>query len=203
MPTISTSTELANLALAHIGKVPIDDIDDNTESAEICKAFYPIVRQIFLRQSKLHISRKEVALALAAGETSNVYTYVYGVPADIMFPIKIWNGDTSAAPIIYEINTHSSLTSSVLKTDYADAILIYAVDITNLTRYSADDVLAMSFLFASFIAMPLKVDKELKVLAQNDYIVALSVAIANDKNAQSIDVVNNSRFSSIEDSRQT
>lgn len=197
-----TKTILANMALAHIGKVPIDKIDDPTETAEWCKLFIDIVRQAFIRQSKLYCTRKEVALSPAAGETSSVYDYVYGMPSDCLAPIEIWNGDKTADPIRYEIGTHSSLTSKVIKTDEEGAVFIYSVDITNLDVYMPDAILAMSYLLAIHIAMPLKVDNALKASLSNDYIAALSIAMANDQNDQNLDIVNNARFSTIEDSRQ-
>jgi hypothetical protein len=200
--TVSTNTDLANLALSHVGKTFIDSIDDNEEPAEVCKKWVDIARQLFLKQSKLHLAQKEVALAIAADETSNVYDYVYTAPADSIALVEIWNGNTASDPVLYKTGTHSSLNSTVIKTNWEDAILFYVVDIPNLTRYNVVDHIAMSYLLASLIAMPLKIDAQLTATIEAKYLVALSVAIANDKNSQSIDIVNNARFNSIENSRR-
>jgi hypothetical protein len=195
-------TELANMALSHNGIARIDDIDDNQESAEICKLFIPVARQQFLRQSKLYLSRKEQALSLASGEESEVYDYVYVLPSDCLQPIKIWNGNIASDPVRYEIGTHSNLTSSVVKTNYEGAILFYSTDIENLNVYKMDAILAMSYLLAALTVMPLKVDKQLTEINEGKYLIALSIASANDKNSQSVDVVNSDRFKTIENSRR-
>ena len=198
-----TPTDLANMALAHIGKTRVDSITDNTETAEYCLAFLPTIRQMFIEQSQLHKTRKEEYLAIAAGETldSERYDYIYQVPVDMLTPIKIWNENTASSPVIYEIATHSSKTSSVILTSKEDAILIYSIDIKNLNVFNAYDIIAMSYLLASFIVMPLKVDDRVLQKMEANYQLALSIAISKDRNSQSIDVVNNARFDDIERSR--
>jgi len=197
-----TNLEILNMALVHAGANRVDSVSDPVVGAEIGSLFINIARQTFIQQSKLSKTIKESALALADGETSNIYTYVYTLPADCLNPVKIWNGNVGSDPVIYEIGTHSLLTSSVIKTDYEDAILIYSVDIENLNVFTAADHLAISYLLASYLAMGLKLDDRRASLLEQKYITALSVAIANDRNGQSVDYINNARFDSITNSRQ-
>jgi hypothetical protein len=192
-----TSTELANMALAHIGHASIDNIADTTEAAEICNSFYNTVRQLFLKHSKLYISRKDAELALASGETSNIYDYVYALPADCLIPIKIWQNNQSTSQIIYELGIHSSGTSIVVKSDYQDLVLIYSIDITNLDVYNTDDIIAMSYLLAKFIAEPLKKDERLTERMAAKYNTALSVSFANDRNSQSVNVLDSDQFKDV------
>jgi hypothetical protein len=201
---INTPTDLVNLALAHIGSTKVDSITDEKEPSEYGLIFWPLARQIFLQQSKIHKSRKEEALSLAAGETSNIYDYVYHYPNDIMMPIKIWDGGTSTEKVIYEIGTHSSLTSSVLKTDKESAVLIYCTDIVNLNVFNVLDILAMSYMLAILMVMPLKKEDELLIKLEVAYRIALSNAIVNDRNSQKLDVLDiENQFSWILDARKS
>lgn len=197
-----TDTELANMALAHNGVAPVDDIADKKPSAESCLSFIKIARQTFIIQSRLHSARKEIALALSSGEASEIYDYIYDEPADCIDIIEIWNGDITADPVIFETGAHSSKTKTVIKTDKEEAVLIYLVDITNLNVFKPADIIAISYLLGSFITMPNKKDRELKAYLEAEYRAALSVAIQKDRNSQGIDVVNNDRFKSIENSRR-
>lgn len=182
-----TQLELYNMALAHIGKTPLDSLSDNTESRIYCDAFYEITRKLFLKQSKLHLARKEKALSLASGESSVRYGYIYDMPADCEYPLYIY---PESSDIEYVVESKSTLTSRVIKTDEPDATLVYVTDISNLNVYSPDDIIAMSYLLASFIVMPLKVDRQLKTINENEYLVALSVSQANDANMQGTRTIN-------------
>jgi hypothetical protein len=199
-----TPTDLANMALAHIGNTKIDSITDDKEPAEYATIFWPVARQLFLQESKIHKSRKEQALAIAAGETSNIYDYVYEYPNDVLVPLKVWDGGTNTEKIIYEIGTHSSLTSSVLKTNKESAVLMYCTDITNLNVYNTLDILAISYMLAILIVMPLKKEDELLIKLEKAYQITLSNAIVNDRNAQKLDVLDvENQYSWILDARKS
>jgi hypothetical protein len=184
-----TELEVYNMALAHNSKAPLDSTSGTTEAHVYCNAFWDTVRKLFLKQSKLHLARKEVELAPAAGETTSKYDYVYGLPADCIHPIKIWAGSETATPVKYEIEAHSSGTSKVVKTDDSSPTLIYMRDITNLNMYNPDDIIALSYLLAVYICMPLNNDNQLTALLEDKYVFALSAAQANDGNMQSKDVL--------------
>ena len=199
-----TPTDLVNMALAHIGSTRVDSITDSGEPQEYGLLFWPIARQLFIQQSKIHKARKEEALSLAAGEDSEIYDYVYHYPTNILVPISIWPGGTSSEKVKYETGTHSSLTKSVIKTDKEDAVLIYCTDITNLDVFNPLDILAISYMLAILLVMPLKKEDDLLVKLEAGYRIALSNAIVNDRNSQQKDVLDiENQFSWILDARKS
>jgi hypothetical protein len=198
-----TKLEVFNMALAHIDKPALDSTDGTTEAHVQCNAFWDTVRQLFLKQSKLHLARKEIGLALASGETSERYDYVYALPVDCLHPIKIWAGSESGTPIKYVIEAHSSGTSKVVKTDELTPTLIYMIDIDHVPMYNPDDIIAMSYLLAVYIGNPLKGEDIQRTNAlEQKYIFALGEAKANDGNMQSVDKMDvDNQFNGFETAR--
>lgn len=182
-----TSTDVANKAInENLGVPTIDDIDDVEDpSAVNAKKAYEPARKLYLRMADPSFARKEVALALATGETSIKYDYVYGYPAGGLFLREIWNGTTNNDPRIeYEIGLHSSGSSNVILTDQADAVIFQTVDVTNLNLWQPDDITALALLWAMNLAMPLKRDRQLRLQMREEYLAALAIAKTNNKRNQ-------------------
>jgi hypothetical protein len=183
-----TDTEVANKALDHLGEPRINDIDDDTDATAIkCEEHFDDSRKYFLREAAPGFARKEVALAISAGETlpTEMYDYIYGYPSDCIGIRQIYNPNGVDAPrVVFEIGNHSNKTSQVILTDQEDAILIYTVDVVNLNLYSPDDILALSYALAWHIAMPITRNRELRQEMQQYFVALLSVSRKNNLNTQ-------------------
>lgn len=194
----STDTDVANIALDHLGLPRISDIDDtNNNSAIKCKFHFDDSRKLYLREAAPAFARKEKALAIEAGETlpSEKYDYVYEYPSDCLGVREIWNTAGKDAPaIIFEIGAHSNKISKTILTDQEDAILIYTTDIENLNMFSHDDIEALAYLLAWKVAMPLTRKRELRIEMQQNFNISLALAKKNNMKTQNVKLKKLTRY---------
>jgi hypothetical protein len=192
-----TETNIANKSgTKHLGIPAIDDIDSTSNNvAKVFKANIEDARKIFLRDAAPGFARKELSLALAANETSEIYTYVYAYPSDCLKIREIWNGTTNDDPRIdFETGAHSSGTSEVILTDREDALLIYTRDITNYDMFAPDDIEAVAILLAWMSVMVLKRDKDLLARLERKYAIALGISKKNNKREQHVKLPDNNKY---------
>jgi len=199
---ISTSTDLINKALGeHLEMPRIDSIDDTSDPVAVeAKAVYDPARLEVLRALEPSFGRKEVALALATGETSVKYDYVYGYPADSLKLAEIWNESTNDSPRIeYEVSRHSSGSSNVILTNKESAVIFHTVDVSNLSLWTSDAIEVFAVLVASKLAAssPIR-DIELSLAKKNEYLAALAIARTSNKTDQHKKLP---KFSKYEDAR--
>lgn len=178
---LDTSTDIVNRALSLNGIKAIDDIDDNTPEAKECKALYEPARRNYLRIAGPSFARQEASLSIASGQTSSIFTYVYAYPADCIMSREIINTTGRSGRVSYKKGTHSSLTSSVILTNKASAVLEYTVDITTLTAYSDDDKDALvTYLAMKIAASPINYDPELEKQFETKFLGLLQITNIND-----------------------
>lgn len=176
-----TSTDLANNALDRIGVPNIDDIDSASDpNAVKAKRAYTYARQKHIVNAAPRF-RKEVYLAPATGESSQVWSYVYGYPTDCLDIREIWNETDQDDPRIeFEEGLHSNGSSLTILTNQEDALLIYTADVTLLPLFRITDTDAIEVLMASKLAMSIKRDKELAREKFVEYKLALGVALTTN-----------------------
>jgi hypothetical protein len=182
-----TSTDLSNKALGNISMSKIDSIDTVGDAISIaCKDNYDDTRLEYLRQADPSFARREIALALASGEESVKWQYVYAYPANTLVLREIWNGAGNNSPKVeYVIGSHGSLTSSVILTNQATPTMFVTVDIENLNVWPASDILAFSYLLASKLASSdIKKDMQLSDLMMNRYLAAMAMSKATSRQEQ-------------------
>lgn len=188
---MSTSTDWANDALSEIGISAIDSIDDvdNPESIE-CKRLFDVSRKQYLREADPGFARREVALALASGETSNIYDYVYALPSDSLKLRYIWNTGTDVEPVIeFVTSSNTAKNSTLIMTDQEEAIMVYTADIEDLNMFNDDDRAAVVSLMASKLAeSPLKRDQVLASNKKQEYLFKVAQAKTNNKRDQHKDL---------------
>lgn len=179
---ITTSTDMANEALRLIGSNSIDSIDDEKAEARTCKAIYDDSRKYYIRLANPTFARKEIALALASGETSSIYDKVYSYPSDCMIGREIFNPAGRNDMIAWQRGAHNSLDSSVVRTDQVGAVFIYSVDITNLVAWPDDAKNALAYYMAMKLASsPIKRDASKEQEMKANFLGSLEIARANDK----------------------
>lgn len=189
-----TSTDLANQTLDHLGIPSIDSIDTvGDEVSEKCKGTYEQTRKAYLREAAPGFAKLEVDLALASGETSSKYDYVYAEPADSLKLRNIYSSDPQTK-IPYEMASHSSKTSNVITTDKEDAVMFYTVDKDNLDTWPPDDILALSYFWAMKLAMPLKKDRNLMNDNRTLYLGVLAMSQKNNKREQHTELPDDDKY---------
>lgn len=150
-----SETEIANLALRHLGQgVEISDLStDPTAAGRALRKFYADARDELLREADWSFARKYAPFVLIAQdppEASPEWGYSYQVPPDALRVLKIRSGlrpGLAEPPIPFEV-----VEGGKLYTTIEDAKAIYTARVTNPASYPADFTLALSLRLAAYIA---------------------------------------------------
>ncbi len=152
-------TDICNLALNHIGREQIADLNEDTEAARTCKLHYDMQRQVLLRAYTWSFAKKHVKLAELDVKTPG-WKYTYGYPNDCVMARKIYNEDHTW--LLLEKNFPGNMdqvllndNTKALVCNHADAYLEYTYDAKDTNMFPADFAQALSYYLASAICMPL------------------------------------------------
>lgn len=152
---MSTKTEICNLAIAHLGVgAPIADLDtDNSNEAEALRRFYPVARDMMLRELPWGFAKKTAVLGLIEEDPTDEWGYSYTYPSDCVMIRKLQSAvrvDSTDNLEPYEI-AHKDGALCIF-TDVEDAVLQYTVRIPHDQLFPADFVMAFSLKLAILIA---------------------------------------------------
>lgn len=190
----SNKTEIANLALSHLGVgTDIDSLDtDDSAEAKACRRFYETSKDEILRLAPWPFATKFATLSLITDfndddHETDEWDYVYQYPSDCVFLRRILSGnrkDTNTSDVEFKI-VHNEVGSRIY-TDMEEAEVEYTVRATNVEKWPADFAMALSFRLAAYIAPrvtggdPYKMsDRVLKF-----YTLSHSIAAANAFNEE-------------------
>lgn len=149
--SVASSTELANLALSHLGSSNlITALDDRTTEARMCNLWWPTVRDDVLRSFPWPFAIRTADLALVETFTTGDWGYSYTAPADALRLIRSPYGSTRNPS--FESETRYRIADGLLYLDQDLATIEYVERITDMTLYPADVVTALSYLLAARIA---------------------------------------------------
>ena len=152
---MSSTTEIANMAISHLGiGKEIANLDtEQSEEAAACRRFYEVAKQSTLADHDWAFATKEAVLGLITAAPNSEWNFSYRYPVDCLNMRRIKSGmrtDTSKSRIPYKILIDGS--GRVIYTDQEDAEVEYTQDITTAEFFSAEFNLALSFRLASYIA---------------------------------------------------
>ena len=149
-------TDICNLALNHIGRERIADLNEDTEPARTCRMHYDLVRKTLLRDYTWSFARKHTKLALLNVDTPG-WAFTYSYPNDCVIARKLYNEDESW--VILEKNLPGNMDETLvndntkaLVCNYADACLEYTYDVKDANLFPADFSQALSYYLAAAIA---------------------------------------------------
>lgn len=173
----ASSTEIANLALSHVGvAVEVQNVDtESTAEARAVRAFYEQARDEVLRAFPWPFATVIAALQLVTDYTAEItttypeYGYAYRYPADCLRLLKIRSGAgqwIGVGPLqwVTTTNTLAYLGQRVrtkIISDAAGALILadqttpyaeYVQRVTDVSRFAPDFVSALSFYLAALIA---------------------------------------------------
>lgn len=190
----SSNTEIANMALAHLGNgKDIADLDtENSSEARSIRRFYNVAREATLSDFPWPFATKYQALALVSeyGDTGHVtdeYDFAYRYPATCLMIRRIKSGnrnDDRQDRVEYKIAQDDS--GQLILTDADEAEVEFTTLIESESRYSPDFALALSLRLAVYAAPQLTKGDPFKLgdRAMNLYLQAISRAQANAANEQ-------------------
>ena len=146
----ASETEIANLALNHLGVSPIASFDEDSTEAEAMKLTYPTIRDVVLRDFRWPFATKFATLGLVERDPiGDEWSLSYRKPGDSLMLRRILSGartDSRQSRIPYKESTDSG--GKLILTDQEDAIVEYTQKITDTLLFPPDFTLALSYRLA-------------------------------------------------------
>lgn len=172
------NTDICNLALSYLGNQGILSINDNTQTARLCKTHYEHCRRIVLRSYTWGFAKKVEQLAQVDEKVAG-WGYVYAYPQKCLgirfiFPEELARVK-SAKRSEFETVCLSDDTQGIA-TDVQNAWCEYTYDLTNAERFSEEFIEALARLLASHMAIELTGNTNIQDNNYQLYQAALNLA---------------------------
>ena len=196
---MSTTTEIANLAISHLGNgKEIGNLEtENSQEANAIRRFYETSRDEMLRLFDWPFATKFVALSLIEEDPTDEWGFSYQYPSDCLKFRRILGAGRNPINknrLIYR--TAYGTAGQIVLTDIEDAEAEYTMGVTDTSRFTPDFVMALSYRLAAYVAAritkgdPFQMTKSIQQL----YYTSLSIAQANAMNEQQPDSYPDSEF---------
>lgn len=160
-----TKTDLCNLALSSIGEAIITDINDDNESARLCRQFYDRTRQLVLRQYPWSFARRIERLAEVEGIVKTkgyAYTYMYPEKALFIYAVDKEPFITTTAQVERPYYTHENFevfnkdeSTKIIACEIEKAFCDYVYDCEDPDIFDSLFVEALVHKLAADLSMPL------------------------------------------------
>lgn len=154
----TSKTEIANLALSHLGVgKEIANLDtENSQEAATMRRFYETCRLAMMRDFPWPFATKFAVLGLVASPPTEIeeeWLFSYRYPSDCLKMRRIVSGvsvglETRQSRVLYQLGNDT--TGELIYTNKEHAKAEYTLDIKTVERYSDDFVLAFSLRLASY-----------------------------------------------------
>lgn len=173
----SSTTQIANLALARIGQTRIASLDEESTEARWANELYPTARDYATEQPSMiwRHSKRTVTLAQTDNDRDDDFTYAYERPSDCVsfrYILPQDGGFDPRYPIRFECE------GDVIYTDEALARGVYARQVTDVTKFVPSFTDAVSWYLAHLLVQPLRQENRLLEVTLGGYGRALAHAIA-------------------------
>lgn len=171
----ASSTQIANLALAHLGQSRIESISDTDAEARWCLELYPQARDYVTELYLWRYAKTTVALSETTNDRDSDYTYAYTRPSDALcvhYLLPEYGAFDPTAPIRFECE------GTVIYTDEADARVVYAKQVTDTTKFPPSVDAAIAWYLAHLLVQPLRQENALLRTTLDGFERAVSHAIA-------------------------
>lgn len=156
----SSEVDIYNLALSAIGaRALLSTKDDTGREGEVCRLWYPEVRQQLLHAAPWSFAtgahrmteakERDVAEDWVEADPEPGWRFTYTIPTDMLRPRYLTTFDR------FKLTTDTSGTAVIVSND-EEAILIYTVNHTDVGKWDANFTMAIGYALASHIALPLQ-----------------------------------------------
>jgi len=171
---MTSIVDICNLALGNIRAGNIQNLNEASLEAQVCKQRYDICRDYMLRQYPWGFAHKVEALALLS-YTPKEWCYAYSQPADALYVKHIVpNIDISTERTSYYRDEYEQIdiryagrfeipyelgmddnNQRIILTDEVNACAAYTQDLKDTTRFDSSFIQALAWYLASEIAIPI------------------------------------------------
>lgn len=182
---MASQTQICNLGLSRIGtRSTIASINEQSEEGRACKLHYTPALEATLEAYDWNFARKRKALALASGEESNVWDYVYVQPTDCVAARAIEDTlNPGIREIPFEVASNDALDEGRILTNQEEATLIYTARVTNTLRFSPTFVIAFSWQLGAALAIQLLQKRDLRDDCLKMFAASLATSLTANANA--------------------
>ena len=149
---MTTPTELANMALAHLGQARISDISERSPAAEHCRRAIDHVRRLCLRDYDWNFAIRRATLTAAEAPPEFDWGYEYPLPSDCLRVISVNQRPGGTRLTDYAIEGRAILSNS------ADCRVRYIRDVTDPTLWDSMFSSYFCYRLAAAIAPSLRLD---------------------------------------------
>ena len=152
MPLVNT--DIANMALGHIGGGRIDNVDqDRSSDAALVRTYFDVARRAELETYDWSFARRFQALPEDTQDAVGQWQYAYIIPADCLAARRLQKDRTiySEQRIPYELAASDDGVRLLLMTNMPEAVLRYTFDQKNVATFTTNFVMALSHRLAAYI----------------------------------------------------
>lgn len=142
----TTETDLANLALGHLGCARISELLENSPQAEHCRRMWGNCRDRLLRQYPWNFATKRVRLSALGQAPAFEWARAYQLPGDCLKVLEV-NGCAAGVG-----NTPFQIEAGAILTNFADCRLKYTRRIDQVSAWDAAFCELFSYELAKDIA---------------------------------------------------
>lgn len=197
---MALNTEVANLALHHIGitEKSIANLEtENSVEARVCRRFYELALEAVLRDYSWPFATKFESLNLIEENPNIEWQYAYSYPSDCMKIRRMVSGikdESSEERTPYKIANLDG--QKVILTDQVEAAIEYVAKITDPNLMSSDFVSAFSLRLGHYIAPSLTGGDPFKLgeRCKREYIEEISEAKSNAFNEEQPELTDESSY---------
>ncbi len=144
---ISSSTEVCNLALGHLGEASITSLDEDTTAARACALHYAMTRDELLRSHRWNFATTRAALVLLDASPAFGWSYQYQLPSDFLRVLEV--NDSEAGDVI---SGEWIIEGRVLLTSWDAVQLVYIRQILDVSQFDALFVQALALKLAVYLS---------------------------------------------------
>jgi hypothetical protein len=185
---MASKTAICNLALSNLGIsqfiIDVDLPSEKSNQARTCRLWYDQCVQFALEDFDWNFARKRIPLAEIDTTPPSVWAKVYAYPSNCAAARYIEvpgnRRPTIDERIPFEVASETNIDGGdykVIYTDVVQPVLVYTKLITDPNQFDAQFVMALSWLLAANIAMPLSVKPSLGAQAAANYQASKQTAI--------------------------
>lgn len=184
---MASVVQVCNMALSHIGseaRVSSISPPDGSVEAGHCATFYDLARTELIEPGTWRFALARAALAQLTND-STTWLYAYALPSDcqralrILTPgtaLTVFTQDTVDVSPTDEGSADFTIEGDVLYSNEPDAVLVYSRDVTDVSRFPASFISALSYMLASYVAGPIIKGNEGTKIGDAMRVRALSIA---------------------------
>jgi hypothetical protein len=177
---MASEVKICNTSLSHLGAYLINSLSDASQEARQCSLLYDDARDKALRDFPWAFAEKVAPLGLLSSVSPTRHDYAYQYPSDCVNARLIYDETDSDDPIPFRVVVKSDLSSKMIITDEAEAILIYTARVTDPNLFDPSFTSTLSWRLAADLAIPLTKNQTLADSMEKRYIAAIAAAQRSD-----------------------